>query len=86
MNAAAAAGVSRLDPERFRERSGNWRIVSARRLRDEGFAVQREGDESLVQPRPGRRSALLMLSHIDTVPACDGWSGDPFKPAIRDGR
>ena len=37
----------------------------------------------------GSRSArgegphLLLVSHIDTVPPCEGWSGDPFQAAAR---
>ena len=29
---------------------------------------------------------LAFVSHLDTVPPGDGWSRDPFDPAIRDGR
>ncbi|MBV9009082.1 MAG: M20/M25/M40 family metallo-hydrolase [Verrucomicrobia bacterium] len=47
-------------------------------LRDERFNVQREGDN--VWFTLGRAGPhLLLLSHIDTVPPCDGWSGDPFR-------
>ena len=33
--------------------------------------------------RPGK--TLLLNGHIDTVPAGDGWSSDPFSGAVRDG-
>lgn len=37
--------------------------------------------------RVGRgRPALLLPGHLDTVPAGDGWSMDPFRPEVRNGR
>jgi acetylornithine deacetylase len=56
------------------------------RLYDEGFTVQREGSNLWFSLGSGDGPQLLMLSHIDTVPVCEGWSGDPFKPAVHDGR
>lgn len=44
-----------------------------------GFAPQRVGHN--VWFSWGRaRPALLLNSHIDTVPPCDGWSSDPLRP------
>ena len=34
--------------------------------------------------RPGRR--LMLNGHLDTVPVCEGWTTDPFKPVVEDGR
>ncbi|MBP1628949.1 MAG: peptidase [Holophagaceae bacterium] len=28
---------------------------------------------------------LLMLGHLDTVPPCEGWQGDPYKPVWHEG-
>jgi succinyl-diaminopimelate desuccinylase len=33
---------------------------------------------------PGRH--LNLNGHIDTVPVCEGWTTDPFRPTLRDGR
>ena len=46
----------------------------------QGFAIKRQGDNlwfSFVK-QGGRR--LLLNSHLDTVPPCAGWEGDPFTP------
>jgi len=34
--------------------------------------------------RPGPR--LMFNGHTDTVPICEGWSSDPFKPVTKNGR
>jgi acetylornithine deacetylase/succinyl-diaminopimelate desuccinylase family protein len=34
--------------------------------------------------RPGKR--LHLNGHMDTVPVCEGWTKDPFKPLVQDGR
>ncbi len=34
--------------------------------------------------QPGKR--LHFNGHMDTVPVCEGWTKDPFKPVIEDGR
>jgi acetylornithine deacetylase len=40
------------------------------------------------QEEYGRKDAVLLMGHVDVVPASrhDGWSADPFDPVIRDGR
>jgi acetylornithine deacetylase len=45
-----------------------------------GFQVQRQGHNLWFSF--GRRggSRLLLNSHLDTVPPCAGWEGDPFTP------
>jgi len=48
-----------------------------------------EGDRSNVIavhrfPEPG--PMLMFNGHLDTVPVCEGWATDPFKPTVRDGR
>ena len=32
------------------------------------------------------KPAILIVCHLDVVPAGDGWSGDPFKARIKNGR
>jgi acetylornithine deacetylase len=44
----------------------------------EGFDVQREGDSIWFTLGSGRPH-LLLVSHLDTVPPCRGWTGDPFR-------
>jgi len=49
-----------------------------------------------IEKQPGRtniiatlgkgRPALLVVCHLDTVPAGDGWKTDPFKAAVKKGR
>lgn len=48
------------------------------------------------EPEPGRRNVigqvgskgrrLFVAGHLDTVPAGDGWTVEPFAPAVKDGR
>ncbi|HSH39770.1 MAG TPA: M20/M25/M40 family metallo-hydrolase [Chthoniobacterales bacterium] len=69
--------------------SGNERELVDRLtnlLRHEGFAVEREGDSIWFTLGNDRRPHLLMVSHIDTVPACDGWNSDPLVPLNADGK
>jgi acetylornithine deacetylase len=54
-------------------------------LVDRGIAVQREGHNLWFEVgRGGPR--LLVNSHLDTVPPCDGWSGAPWEPRWSDER
>lgn len=51
-------------------------------LAGQGIAAQRQGDNvsfELGSPDP-KAQRLLLLSHLDTVPACAGWSGEPTRP------
>ena len=48
-------------------------------LQSEDFAVQREGDNLWFSIGEGRPH-LLMISHLDTVPACAGWASDAQTP------
>jgi acetylornithine deacetylase len=50
-------------------------------LGKEGFEVQREGD-SIWFTLGAERPHLVLVSHLDTVPPCDGWTGDPFKSRV----
>jgi len=50
-----------------------------RTLSSDGFEVQREGDSVWFTFGARKRPHLVFLSHIDTVPPCEGWIGDPFK-------
>jgi len=69
--------------------SGNERELADQlttMLREEGFAVQREGDNLWFSLGLNDGPHLLMLSHIDTVPGCQGWKCDPLRPVMQDGR
>ena len=48
-------------------------------LAQEGLAPRRLGD-NLHLELGSRGPRLLLVSHLDTVPPCDGWSSDPFQP------
>jgi acetylornithine deacetylase len=50
-----------------------------RMLSSERFDVQREGDSVWFTFGASKRPHLVLLSHIDTVPLCEGWIGNPFK-------
>ncbi len=51
-------------------------------LGNEGFEVRREGNSIWFTLRKGEGPHLLLVSHLDTVPPCDGWAGDPYKLRI----
>jgi acetylornithine deacetylase len=55
--------------------------------RDAGLDVRRN-DLGVVVEVAGRAhgATLALVSHLDTVPPGDGWTKDPFHPAIEDGR
>ncbi len=55
-------------------------------LREAGLAPRRlENSVFAERGRPGA-PALLLNSHLDTVPPVPGWTQDPFDPVERDGR
>jgi acetylornithine deacetylase len=54
-------------------------------LEAEGLAVRRKGNNVWCAVGGGG-PRLLLNSHLDTVPAGDGWSGDPWIPRTGDGR
>jgi acetylornithine deacetylase len=45
-----------------------------------GFAVQRQGHNLWFSFGRKGGARLLLNSHLDTVPPCAGWEGDPFTP------
>lgn len=55
-------------------------------LSAEGFRIQREGNSIWFTVGKRLRPHLLLLSHLDTVPACAGWNSDPFKAHVDDGK
>jgi acetylornithine deacetylase len=55
-------------------------------LSAEGFRIQCEGNSIWFTVGKRTRPHLLLLSHLDTVPACAGWNSDPFKAYIDDGK
>jgi acetylornithine deacetylase len=54
-------------------------------LREAGVDAQRPG-RNVVARRGEGAPCLLLNSHLDTVPAVEGWSADPWTPRIADGR
>lgn len=57
-------------------------------LRDHGLQTERLDDLNVVVRLRGAAPGptLLLNSHLDTVPAKDGWDTDPWTPTLRDGR
>ena len=56
-------------------------------LNDHGVVVERRGDNLIATVEgaaPG--PTFLLNTHLDTVPAKDGWETDPWTPVLRDGR
>lgn len=49
-----------------------------------GYKVQRFHNNVWFEAGQGE-PRLLMLGHLDTVPPCQGWEGDPFKPVWHEG-
>lgn len=49
-----------------------------------GVGVERVGNSVIA--RAGSGPCLVLNSHLDTVPAQDGWADDPWTPIVRDGR
>ena len=49
----------------------------------QGFEVHRAGSNLWFRFGRAGGSRLLLNSHLDTVPPCEGWEGDPFTPAWR---
>lgn len=52
----------------------------------EGFAVQRQGHNLWFSFGTPGGLRVLLNSHLDTVPPCAGWEGDPFTPVWNGGR
>jgi acetylornithine deacetylase len=51
-------------------------------LRAAGLHVQRRENNVWCEIGDAPRPRLFLNSHLDTVPACDGWSHDPWTPRI----
>jgi acetylornithine deacetylase len=51
-----------------------------------GLAVRRSGNNLWCETGDAERPRLLLNSHLDTVPAADGWTGDPWMVREVDGR
>ena len=54
-------------------------------MASKGATVHRQGHNLWFEVGSGG-PRLLLNTHLDTVPPCAGWSGDPFKPGWRNGR
>lgn len=54
-------------------------------LSAEGFVIQRQGHSIWFEVGEGA-PRLLFLSHLDTIPPCEGWTTDPLKPVWESGR
>ncbi|MCA1579933.1 MAG: M20/M25/M40 family metallo-hydrolase [Acidobacteria bacterium] len=52
---------------------------------DFGMRAEREG-RNVVARRGTGSPCLLLNSHLDTVPAVDGWTGDPWAPRVEGDR
>jgi succinyl-diaminopimelate desuccinylase len=74
---------------------GNERLAAeflADYFADNGWAVDLSdtmpGRPNVVVRIPGRAPGphLIFDGHVDVVPAGDGWTSDPYRPLIRDGR
>lgn len=55
-------------------------------LRELGLQVRRSGNNVWCEIGDVPRPRLLLNSHMDTVPAGEGWSRDPWTPALIDDR
>jgi acetylornithine deacetylase len=53
-------------------------------LAAEGFRIQRLGNSLWFEVGEGA-PRLLFLSHLDTIPPCEGWTTDPLKPVWENG-
>ena len=49
-------------------------------VRNRGFEVHRQGHNLWFRFGAKGGARLLLNSHLDTVPPCAGWEGDPFTP------
>ncbi len=54
-------------------------------LAERGVRVHREGHNLWFEVGKGKKR-LLVNSHLDTVPPCDGWNAEPWSGAWKDGR
>lgn len=54
-------------------------------LASKGAVIHRQGHNLWFEIGSGG-PRLLLNTHLDTVPPCAGWQGDPFKPEWRNGR
>jgi len=56
-------------------------------LKKEGFKVKRQVNNLIITGgNDPAKATLLLNSHIDTVPAGNGWDTDPFIPSLKNGR
>jgi len=55
-------------------------------LAGEEFRIRREGNSIWYTLGKRQRPHLLLLSHLDTVPPCAGWSSNPFKAHVEGGK
>lgn len=55
-------------------------------LERSGLVVERAGDNVIARLCGGPGATLLLNSHLDTVPAGQGWEVDPWQAEWRDGR
>ena len=69
--------------------SGNEAALAdllSQRLDEDGFRVEREANNLWFTLGVSGGPHLVLLSHIDTVPPAEGWTGDPFKLRLEEGR
>lgn len=58
----------------------------ARQLADAGLAVQKIGDNVVVEIGSGEGPVLMLASHLDTVPAGEGWHQNPYRNEWQQGK
>ncbi|HEY3242536.1 MAG TPA: M20/M25/M40 family metallo-hydrolase [Phycisphaerae bacterium] len=87
VHAATLARLSRLVAIRSLSRAeGELADALAADLAQAGLRVQRSGANLWCEIGDAPRPRLLLNSHLDTVPAGEGWTGDPWTPRLVDGR
>lgn len=55
-------------------------------LASSGFEVRRDGNNVWTELGDAERPRLLLNTHVDTVPAAEGWTGDPWAVRVVDER
>ncbi|MBD3203437.1 M20/M25/M40 family metallo-hydrolase, partial [Candidatus Woesearchaeota archaeon] len=68
--------------------SGNEKEIAdflEKYLKKQEIVPKRIGDNLIVKTGSGKKTVML-VSHVDTVPAGVSWTADPFSPVIKENR